>query len=161
MRFTFAPQSFQVAGQTFYRPAWQADSGVAYTLESTSDVLSKAGSSYYDLTTGQPYNPGNPFFSGPSYTLVAPDHTQYQLDANGNLTGEITPSGAQLYISDSGITAANGQTIQFLRNRQGLITSIVAPDGQVVNYQYDSSGNLVSMQNVVDRRLAALWVFAV
>ena len=147
MRFTFAPTSFQVAGQTFYQPAWQADSGVAYTLESTNAVLTKAGNSYFDLTTGQPYNPGNPFFSGPSYTLVAPDHTQYQLDSSGNIIGEITPSGAQLYISDSGITAANGQTIQFLRNSQGLITSIVAPGGQVVNYQYDANGNLVSMQN--------------
>ena len=72
VRFTFAPASFEVAGQTFYRPAWQADNGVAYTLESTNAVLSKAGNSYYDLTTGQPYNPGNPFFSGPSYTLGAP-----------------------------------------------------------------------------------------
>ncbi len=120
---------------------------MGYTLESTEAVLSKAGSNYYDLTSGQPYNPGNPFFSGPSYTLVAPDNTQYQLDQDGNIIGEITPSGAQLYISDSGITAANGQTIQFLRNSQGLITSIVAPGGQVVNYQYDSNGNLVSMQN--------------
>ncbi len=147
VRFTFAPTSFQVAGQTFYRPAWQADSGVNFTLESTQDVLSKAGNSFYDLATGQPYNPGNPFFSGPSYTLVGPDQTQYQLDAQGNIVGEITPTGAQLSISDSGITAANGQTIQFLRNSQGLITSIVAPDGQVVNYQYDASGNLVSMAN--------------
>ena len=145
--FTFAPTSFVVAGQTFYRPAWAAESGVDYTLQSTADVLSKAGNSYYDLTTGQPYNPGNPFFSGPSYTLTGPDQTQYQLDAQGNIIGEITPSGAQLYISNSGITAANGQTIEFLRNSHGLITSIVAPDGQVANYQYDSSGNLVSMQN--------------
>ena len=35
VRFTFAPTSFEVAGQTFYQPAWQADSGVTYTLEST------------------------------------------------------------------------------------------------------------------------------
>ncbi len=147
VRFTFTPTSFQVAGQTFFEPAWTADSGVTYTLQSTSAVLTKAGNSYYDLSTGQPYNPGNPFFSGPSYTLVAPDHTQYQLDENGNIIGEITPSGAQLHISDSRITAKGGETIQFLRNSQGFITSIVAPDGQVANYQYDSSGNLVSMQN--------------
>ena len=40
---------------------------------------------------------------------LAPDGTQYQLDAQGNIIGEITPIGAQLYISDSGITAANGR----------------------------------------------------
>src|SRR6185312_4530390 len=36
VKFTFAPTSFQVAGQTFYRPAWQAASGVPYTLRSTA-----------------------------------------------------------------------------------------------------------------------------
>ena len=30
------------------------------------------------------------------------------------------------------------QTIQFLRDTQGRITSILAPDGQLVNYQYDA-----------------------
>ena len=148
VRYTFAPTSFQVAGQTFYQPAWQADTGVTYTLASTGTVLSKSGNHYYDLATGQPYNPGNPLFSGPAYTLTGPDGTQYQLDAQGEITGEITPSGAQLYISDSGITSATGQTIQFLRDAQGRITSIVTPDGQIVNYQYDAQGNLVSMQNV-------------
>ena len=92
----------------------------APSISNEAFLLSKAGSSYYDLVTGQPYNPGNPFFNGPSYTLTAPDHTQYQLDAQGNVIGEISPSGAQLYESDSGITAANGQAIQFLRNSQGL-----------------------------------------
>ena len=147
VRFTFTPASFQVAGQTFYHPAWTADSGVTYTLQSTDTVLTKSGSRYYDLATGQPYNPGNPFFSGPSYTLTAPDGTQYQLNAQGNLVGEVTPTGAQLDISDSGITAANGQTIQFLRDAQGGISSILTPDGQLVTYQYDATGNLVAMEN--------------
>ena len=147
VRFTFAPTSFEVAGQTFYRPAWQSEAGVNYTLQSTGTVLTKAGTSYYDLTSGQPYNPANPFFSGPSYTLVAPDGTKYQLDGQGDIIGEVTPTGAQLHISSSGITAANGQTIQFLRDAEGRITSIVSPDGQLVTYQYDANGNLVSMQN--------------
>ena len=106
VKFSFAPTSFQVAGQTFYHPAWQAESGVNDTLQSTDDVLIKAGGDYYDLATGQPYNPADPFFSGPSYTLTAPDGTQYQLDAQGNTVGEVTPSGVQLDISDSGITSS-------------------------------------------------------
>ena len=116
-------------------------------LQSTDAVLTKAGSRYYDLTTGQPYNPANPFFNGPSYTLNAPDGTVYQLDAQGNAVGEITSGGARLAITDSGITAANGDTIRFLRDAQGRITSILAPDGQLVNYSYDGAGNLVAMQN--------------
>ncbi len=148
VHFKFAPTSIVVDGQTFYSPAWQADSGVTYTLSSVADVLTKAGNRYYDLATGEPYNPASPFFKGPSYTLTGPDGTHYQLDAQGNITGEITPSGAQLHISNSGITAANGASIQFLRDAQGRITSILTPDGQLITYQYDSSGNLVAMQNV-------------
>ena len=147
VRFTFAPTSFQVAGQTFYTPAWQSYPGVSYTLASTNAVLTASGSRYYDLATGQPYNPGNLFFGGPNYTLTAPDGTRYQLDANGEIIGEVTPNGSLFFISASGITSANGQTIQFLRDDQGRITSIVTPGGQVVIYQYDSAGNLVAMQN--------------
>ncbi len=147
VRFTFAPTSFQVAGQTFYHPAWQSDTGVTYTLTSTDAVLTASGSHYYDLATGQPYNPDNPFFSGPSYTLTAPDGTRYQLDASGEIIGEVTPNGSQFFLSDSGITSSDGQTIQFLRDDQGRITSIVTPGAQVVTYQYDSAGNLVAMQN--------------
>ncbi len=148
VHFKFAPTSFKVDGQTFYRAAWQADSGVTYTLASAGNVLTKAGNRYYDLATGQAYNPGNPFFNGPSYTLTAPDGTRYQLDAQGNIIGEITPAGAQLSISNSGITAANGATIQFLRDATGRITSILTPDGQLITYQYDALGNLVAMQNL-------------
>ncbi len=148
VQFKFAPVSFLIDGQTFYHPAWQAGSGVTYTLASTSDVLTKAGNRYYDLASGLPYNPADPFFSGPSYTLTGPDGTRYYLDGQGNITGEVTPTGAQLYISNSGITAANGATIQFLRNAQGFITSILTPNGQLITYQYAASGDLVAMQNV-------------
>ncbi len=147
VKFSFAPTSFQVAGQTFYHPAWRAESGVTDTLQSTADVLIKAGGDYYDLSTGQPYNPADPFFSGPSYTLTAPGGTRYQLDAQGNAVGEITGAGVQLDISDAGITSSGGATIQFLRDTQGRITSILAPDGQLVNYRYDAQGDLVSMQD--------------
>ncbi len=148
VQFKFAPVSFVIDGQTFYHPAWQAASGVTYTLASATDVLTKAGNRYYDLASGLPYNPADPFFSGPSYTLTGPDGTRYYLDGQGNITGEVTPSGATLSISNSGITAANGAAIQFLSNAQGQITSILTPNGQLITYQYDSSGDLVAMQNV-------------
>ena len=108
VHFNFAPTSIEVDGQTFYNPAWQGGFRRHLHPASVADVLTKAGNRYYDLATGEPYNPASPFFKGPSYTLTGPDGTHYQLDAQGNITGEITPSGAQLYISNSGITAANG-----------------------------------------------------
>ena len=107
VKFTFAPTSFQVAGQTFYRPGLAGGIGRRATRSSRpTTVLTSADGDYYDLATGQPYNPADPFYSGPSYTLTGPDGTKYQLDAQGDAVGEITTSGVQLYISDSGITSS-------------------------------------------------------
>ena len=55
--FTFAPVATKITGVTYYSPAWVADTGVGYTLESTDVLLSKGGDRYYDLKTAAPYNP--------------------------------------------------------------------------------------------------------
>ena len=39
----------------------------------------------------------------------------------------IRPDGTQLYFGDSGITASTGESIQFVHDAQGRITSIIAP----------------------------------
>ena len=126
-----------------------------------STVLTKAGNRYYDLATGQPYNPGNPFFSGPSYTLAAPDGTQYQLDAQGNIIGEITPAGrAALHQRQRHHGGQRADDPVPARTAQGRITSIVTPDGQVVNYQYDAERQPGLHAERDDRRLAALRLLA-
>ncbi len=162
VRFTFAPTSFQVAGQTFYHPAWQADSGVTYTL-----AIDRHGAD----EVGQPLlRPGNrPAVQPRQPILRRAEPTRWSRRTarstsstpRATIIGEVTSTGAQLYISDSGITAANGQTIQFLRDAQGRITSIVTPDGQLVNYQYDAQGNFVVDAEREHRRLAALRLLAV
>jgi RHS repeat-associated protein len=143
--FTFAPTAITQSGVIYYEPAWRADSGVTYTLSSTPDILLKAGNRYYDATTGQPYNPTNPALGTPRYILTGPDGTQQTIDATrGVVVQELLPSGAKLFLSDSGITDAAGDRIDFIRNAAGHLESVAVPGGTTVTYIYDASGRLVS-----------------
>ncbi len=147
--FTFAPVQEQINGLTYYMPAYTADSGVSYTLSSAGGPLIRAGNRYYDLKTGLAYNPAADLYAGPEYVLTAPDGTAYDLSTARGVQEMIRPDGTRLYFSDSGITASTGESIQFVHDASGRITSIIAPDGTRVIYAYDSSGNLVSARNLV------------
>ena len=85
------PQLVQVAGVSYYRPAWVADAGVAWQLSSVHALLVKSGTQYFDEATGQPYHPASPFFSGPDYTLTSPDGTQYLIDSQHGITEQRCP----------------------------------------------------------------------
>src|SRR5262249_39967083 len=102
--FTFTPERHEQTGVVYYTPAWQADPGVDYQLNSAGAVLSKAGDRFYDIQTGQPYNPASGRFNGSDYTLTAPDGTVYHLSTTKGVVEQILPSGEQLFFSDSGVT---------------------------------------------------------
>src|SRR5262249_19882968 len=105
--FTFAPVLVHLPGLpkelTYYYPAWQADPGVSYRLDSVKTLLARGGKNFYDQATGRPYNPAAPFFGPTGYTLTAPDNSQDLIGANG-IAEHITADGHVLHISDSGIT---------------------------------------------------------
>jgi len=147
--FTFIPQMHEFAGITYYTPAWQADPGVTYSLESAHTLLILAGSKLYDLRTARPYNPASGAFGDHDFTLTAPDGTIYHLNADRGVEEQIAPDGTHFVYSDSGIVGPSGQMIQFVKDGQGRISSIIAPDGTRVVYTYDNNGNLVSVRNLV------------
>src|SRR5262249_21542867 len=62
--FAFAPQRHEQTGVVYYTPAWQADPGVDYSLDSAGAVLTKAGDRFYEIQSGQPYNPASGQFAG-------------------------------------------------------------------------------------------------
>ncbi|NLS91835.1 MAG: hypothetical protein GXX96_06600, partial [Planctomycetaceae bacterium] len=148
--FTFAPQEVSMPGVVCYRPAWQADPGVAYELQSVDLRLSRGGNQYFDQASGQPYNPANPLFAGADYTLVAPDGTQFVIDSVRGIVEQTTADGQRLFLSDSGVTAANGQSIEFLHDGQGRLTYVLTADGPAVAFEYDEDGNLTSARNLID-----------
>lgn len=146
--FTFAPQKHTIPGLTYYTPAWVADSGVNYKLESADATLTLAGNRLYDLKTGLAYNPGRGSYSDADYTLTAVDGTVYHLSSAGGVTEEIAANGTRLVYSDSGITSSTGETVRFVKDSAGRLTQVVAPDGSLVVYGYDTQGNLVSARNL-------------
>ncbi len=146
--FSFVPVAVNVAGLTFYRPAWQADPGVSYTLDSVPAMLMKAGRRFHDLETGQPYNPQSPFYDGPDYALRTPDGTPFEIDSARGIVAQVTPSGDRLLYSDSGIVTATGAAIQFVYDSQGRISRAISSEGKAVVYLYDELGNLASVRNL-------------
>lgn len=142
--FTFQPVRHELPGVIYYAPAWQADAGVEYRLDSAGGKLQMARDRLFDLHTARPYHPASDHFDGPEYTLTAPDGTRYYLSSQRGVEEMVTPGGVSLVYSDSGITAANGEAVRFERDAAGRLTKITAPDGTVVVYTYDAAGRLVS-----------------
>lgn len=145
--FTFQPVRHELPGVIYYAPAWQADAGVEYRLDSAGGKLQMARDRLFDLHTARPYHPASDHFDGPEYTLTAPDGTRYYLSSQRGVEEMVTPGGVSLVYSDSGITAANGEAVRFERDAAGRLTQITAPDGTVVVYTYDAAGRLVSARN--------------
>ncbi|MBE9012320.1 putative Ig domain-containing protein, partial [Pseudanabaenaceae cyanobacterium LEGE 13415] len=143
--FTFAPMKQEIAGLVYYTPAWVADAGVNYTLQSAESMLSIAGNRFYDLTSARPYNPAS--VTGTAYTLTAINGTQYDLDAGGQIREQRTRTGERLFYSASGITSLNGESVRIVRGENGRIDRIVAPDGSQLVYSYEN-GNLVAARNL-------------
>ncbi|MBF2017367.1 MAG: putative Ig domain-containing protein [Rivularia sp. T60_A2020_040] len=145
--FTFTPLLQQIPGLTYYTPAWVADAGVNYTLNSVDAKLTLAGNRLYQLNTGIAYNPESGDFEGASFTLSAADGTKYLIDSKKGITEQVTANGISLVYSDSGITSSTGETVQFVNSEQGLLKQIIAPDGTQVIYDY-LDGNLVGARNL-------------
>lgn len=145
--FTFAPQKHEIAGLTYYTPAWVADAGVNYTLHSADAMLSKQGERFFDLASARPYNPASGAFEGADYTLIAADGTRYDLSATEGLQRQQTTSGVSLFYSDSGIVSSTGESISFVKDAEGRLTQITATDGTILSYGYQQ-GNLVSARNL-------------
>ena len=145
--FTFTPVRQQITGAVYYTPAWVADAGVNYTLQSVDAKLISAGGKFYELTSGIAYNPASSSFNGTEYTLTAVDGTKYLLDSTQGLVGQIATNGTRLIYSDSGIISTTGEAIGFVKDKASKITEITAPDGTQLTYEYNTQGQLVSLRN--------------
>ena len=146
--FTFTPQLHQAEGLAYYTPAWTADAGVDDQLASAHALLTRAGNRFYDLRTARPYNPAAGAWDGPQFTLTAADGTAYHVSANEGVQALITPAGARVVYSDSGIIGPGGSRITFVHDAAGRIMSAAAPDGSRVIYGYDAAGRLASVRRL-------------
>ena len=146
--FVFEPVAQSIPGFTYYTAAWQplATDPVGWTLESPELKLIRGGDQFFELATGYPYNPSSPLFPGDDFRLVAPDTTAYDIDARLGITQQTASGGVTLYLGDSGVVATGGESIQFVTDGSGRVSRVIGPAGEIVEYRYDASGNLVSVR---------------
>ncbi|HPM84791.1 MAG TPA: putative Ig domain-containing protein, partial [Candidatus Anammoximicrobium sp.] len=113
IKFEFAPQIvFEAPAVTYYRPAWQtADPNVDFTLDSVDALLLRSGNSFYLVESGVPYHPANPQLEGSDYVLTGADGTQYHIDSALGIVRQVTPGGAAVHVSTSGLIADDGSYV--------------------------------------------------
>ncbi len=145
-RFVFTPTSASVGPLTIYQPAWTAAAG--YQLSTAAAQLENDGGSLDQFGTGLPYNPASGRFGNLAWTLTAPDGTRYDYSPAGTLLDIVSPGGVTLVASNSGLVAPNGQRVTFRTNAAGRIAALIGPDGSQVLYSYDSSGNLIRVNDL-------------
>ncbi len=145
--YTFTPEKHTLSGVSYYTPAYQADVGVDYRLDSAGAVLIRGPKGFYDAQTGQAYDPASGQFDGPEYTLSAPDGTVYQLSAAKGVEQQVLPGGGRLIFTDDGITSSTGEAVHFVRDASGRVSEIIGPDGRRVVYAYDALGKLTSFHD--------------
>src|SRR6266568_2814169 len=150
--FTFEPEKQEIPGLTYYLPHWVAEPGVDWTLQSSFEHLQRVGDRFFDLVTGQPYNPQSLQGDTAQFTLTAPDGTAYGVNFGTGTKSIRFADGARWIVSDAGITASNGETASFVTDSDGHIERIVLADGRAVAYSYDDLGNLSSVRDLAAAR---------
>ena len=140
------PSRHAQAGFVYYTPAYAADSGIKYTLTSATGELMQAGNRFYDLKTGEPYNPA----TVSSAARLYPDRSRWHGLCHQHVAGRGSGDarGHALQINDDAVIALNGTRLSFPRDTSGRLIEAVAPDGTQVLYAYDAAGDLVSARNL-------------
>ncbi|MDZ4384162.1 MAG: RHS repeat-associated core domain-containing protein, partial [Nitrospirota bacterium] len=94
----------------------------------------------YDIDSekfGQVYEPG-------AVRLTTLDGRQFDVDLQSGVTRVEDTNGNELFISSAGVVHSSGRAINFTRDAQGRITRITDPMGDVLDYAYNGSGDLIS-----------------
>ncbi|GAB4190199.1 MAG: hypothetical protein Tsb002_17950 [Wenzhouxiangellaceae bacterium] len=89
---------------------------------------------------GAPGDPINPNL----YRLTTAEGFVFELNQGFTINRVIEPNGNSLTYTQNGIEHSQGFSLQFVRDADGRITEIIAPDGSLLSYGYDVDGNLIS-----------------
>ncbi|MGX9354808.1 putative Ig domain-containing protein [Roseobacteraceae bacterium S113] len=149
--FTLVPERIEIGSRSFFRANWVADDPTAgWTLETADSPLRKSGNRFF-TAAGVPYTPLDPAAAGfqPFVLRNAAMGLAYVADTDGQVR-EIQKGSGRFFVGASGITAATGEVLSFLRDANGRIARATTPDGVSVVYTYDSEGRLARVRDLTD-----------
>ncbi|MDZ4374127.1 MAG: hypothetical protein U1C74_22245, partial [Phenylobacterium sp.] len=100
-------------------------------------------------STGQAdYDPAALAAERAQYTLVAADGTRYEIVAAQGVSAIEYADGVRLMVSDSGVSAPNGDLLRFVSGEGGRIGAVVQGNGDVFTYEYDAQGRLIAARSL-------------
>ncbi len=143
--FTFDPIPAGGLLGTVWTPRFLPDPGVKYQLEVENTPLSQNTDGSFGLyLLNLPYNPDR-------YTLVSKDQLRmtYSQFSPLQLESVADRNGVELTFTKDGIFSSLGPKVVWERDSQNRITSITDPAGNVLQYRYNSDGDLVEFENQV------------
>ncbi|MEL6108114.1 MAG: putative Ig domain-containing protein, partial [Planctomycetota bacterium] len=145
--FSFRPVETTSGSLETFAPAWAADPGVDWALESFEANLRRAGDGYFVVGSGLPYTSALAEPGETAFTLVSPTGMRHELTEQEpgafKLRKISTPDGStSLRVTDSTIVAPSGDRVTFVRDSRGRISELVGPGGEHVIHQFDDSGRL-------------------
>ena len=142
-RMTLSPNSSLTPITAGITVSYKAQKGTKSTLEPINNGVSALVYSDNILmyADGTPYAPAG-------YKLTKQDGTVYYFDADGNVTKIIDTNGSTIEMTYDGIIHSDGKSINYNRDSEGRITSIVSPTGKTVEYTYDNNGDLTAVKDV-------------
>jgi len=83
------------------------------------------------------------------YVLTTKEGYVYELDQGFGIKRVIDPNGNTLTYTDNGIFHSDGKSVLFERNAAGLITAIIDPAGNRLEYFRDQDNNLITAEDQV------------
>ncbi|MGE3310329.1 MAG: Ig-like domain-containing protein, partial [Limisphaerales bacterium] len=143
--FTFRPESLGLSGVAAYRPVWVPDTGVNFSLTGLPVTLQRAGDGYFELGSGQPYHPGNPWLEGSDFEVRDAQGNTWWIDFERGVRREVHSDGSWLEFADSGVISSDGRGVRYVRDAEGRVVAAEGDSGSEVTYGYDAVGNLISV----------------
>ena len=146
--FEFTPtpwyQSFVPLAAT--RAAYTPKPGTFSTLEPVGDrdLLVGDDGVLYDYN-GNPYDPH-------LYKMTLSTGAYMILDAQSGLKSITDPNGNTLTIDLMGFSHSSGSRVDFIRDGEDRIVTIIDPVGHQIQYQYDNAGDLAAVVDQEGRR---------
>lgn len=94
----------------------------------------------YDFVGFEPYNPTR-------FKYTTNEGTEFIIDEVEGLLSVTDRNQNTLTLSADGISHSSGRSVTFVRNGDGMIETIVDPDGNLLSYTYDALNRLIQFSD--------------